>query len=178
MKTKWFHGSLTATSAYGLQSSGKMYYTGVCACVYIWVLPKSIIIQTHSSCTSMQHHHISLLYTLWNRLKTLGISSDFSPHCYIMPSLFTVCGTDMVLCSQIQAWRLQGLSTTSISISCYIQASKRRYERVMELPWAGWNFLQLIEYQKICYKLLAPLLHNPFIEINDSGGSSVNRFEG
>lgn len=50
------------------------------------------------------------------------------PHSSIMPAVFTVCGKDMVLCSQIRAWRLQGLSKTSISISCYLQASKQGYE--------------------------------------------------
>lgn len=126
-------------------------------------------------CICAAASQFAALYSLGS-FKNTGEFKLLSPHGYIMPSVFTVCGEDMVLCSQIQAWRLQGLSTTSISISCYIQASKQGYERVMELPLAGWFFWTINWILK--NKISAPLLYNPFVEINDSEGLWVNRFEG
>lgn len=37
---------------------------------------------------------------------------------------------------------------TSISISCYKQASKQGCGRVIELPLAGWNVAQLADTEK------------------------------
>lgn len=152
----------------------EMYLRGRGANMNLTIIPNC------SFCPHLVHLHIHaavphlLYYTFWTLKKSRKFTQVLLCHQYLQYR------KDMVLCSQIQTWRLQGLSATSISIPCYIQAFKQGYMRVIELHLAGWNCAQLIEYLKnLHYSTgIVPLLHNSLWEINDSEGFWVNRFEG